>query len=123
MRDPRMAGIPLILETPPPNKATGLTSTEPHDKLEIELLYRIQAMEDEEWEEKKAEIEGEWRKKRDSMMGEKKEKATKGGKKAKAKEAKEPKSKGKGKGKGKGKKGKEESEDDEDEGCDSCSED
>ena len=90
------------------NAAKGIASGELVlcDK-EIDLLYRIQAMEDEEFETKKEEMTREWRATRDGLYP------------PKAKVEKGDKAKGKGKGKGKGKKGKKGSEEDED-GCDSC---
>lgn len=64
VRDPRMAGIPIVLETP----------SGPEDKVvseiwgkEVALLYEIQGVPDSEWESKKGEIEARWRKERDGI--------------------------------------------------------
>lgn len=91
MRDPLMAGIPLILETPASANALEVGELSLWTK-EIQLLYEIQGVEDNEWETKKVEIEARWRAERDKMNPPKE-------KKVKAK--KEPAAKGKGKGKGK----------------------
>jgi AP endonuclease-1 len=83
MRDPLMAGIPLVLETPAadnPLESGELAIW----KKEIELLYRIQAMGDEEWAAGEEGVREAWRKVRDEMNP-----------------PKERKPKGKGKGKGK----------------------
>ncbi|WVQ83456.1 hypothetical protein IAT38_005597 [Cryptococcus sp. DSM 104549] len=94
MRDPLMSGIPLVLETP------GAESPIASEHLaiwtrEIALLYEIQAIEDDEWEAKKDEIEKRWRAERNRLSP--------------------PKEKKKAAPKAKGKKGKkeEESEDEE----------
>lgn len=96
MRDPHLAGLPLILETPVPDPVQGMANAELRvcDK-EIELLYRIQGIDDEAWEKEKDAIAAEWRQVRDGLNPPKEKKA----------------------GKGKGKKGKdaEEDEDEEDE--------
>ncbi|WVQ94566.1 hypothetical protein IAU59_001646 [Kwoniella sp. CBS 9459] len=109
MRDPLMAGIPLVLETPAPEKALEVGDLAIWTR-EIKLLYEIQGIEDEEWEKRKDEIENRWRKERDSINPPK-EKAPRGSKAA-------PKAKATGKAKpaAKGKKGKkdETSEDEED---------
>ncbi|WRT65362.1 uncharacterized protein IL334_002305 [Kwoniella shivajii] len=97
MRDPLMSGIPLVLETPAPEKALEVGDLAIWMK-EIKLLYEIQAMDDKDWILKKVEIEDRWRKERDSINPPK-EKAPKG------KAASKNKKKGK----------KEESEDDDDE--------
>ncbi|WWC68894.1 uncharacterized protein I206_102830 [Kwoniella pini CBS 10737] len=66
MRDPLMSGIPLVLETPAPEKALE-TGDFAIWMREIKLLYEIQGIEDEEWSNKKDEIEQRWRKERDSI--------------------------------------------------------
>jgi AP endonuclease-1 len=93
MRDPLMAGIPICLETPAADKPleVGELAVWKH---EIELLYRIQRIEDEEWAKEEQGITEEWRKVRDVMNPPKEKKA--------------PGGKGKGK---KGKKGESEEED------------
>lgn len=85
MRDPRMAGIPMVLETP--SGPEDVVVSEIWGK-EIALLYEIQGVEDAEWEEKKGEIEARWRKERDAIAPpkEKKKPAAKGGKKKAKKE-------------------------------------
>lgn len=88
-----MAGIPICLETPAADKPleVGELAVWKH---EIELLYRIQRIEDDEWAKQEEGIVDEWRKVRDVMNP--------------------PKEKVKAGPKGKGKKGKkEESEEDE----------
>ncbi|BEJ12568.1 hypothetical protein CspHIS471_0210280 [Cutaneotrichosporon sp. HIS471] len=64
VRDPRMAGIPMALETPS-GPEDGVMS-EIWAK-EVALLYEIQAVPDTEWEERKVEIEARWRKERDAI--------------------------------------------------------
>ncbi|WWC59885.1 uncharacterized protein I303_102447 [Kwoniella dejecticola CBS 10117] len=66
MRDPLMAGIPLVLETPAPEKALE-TGDFAIWMREIKLLYEIQGIDDEEWKTRKDEIEERWRKERDSI--------------------------------------------------------
>lgn len=90
-----MSGIPLILETPAADNPLDVGELAIWKK-EIALLYRIQAIGDEEWEKEKEGIVDEWRKERDVMNPPKEKKEKKG----KA---------------GKGKKGKKGDEDDEDE--------
>lgn len=67
MRDPRMQNIPIVLETPSPLP----TKTEAGDLAiwakEIEMLYEIQGIEDDEWEERKEGIVGRWREERDLL--------------------------------------------------------
>ncbi|OWZ26215.1 AP endonuclease 1 [Cryptococcus neoformans A2-102-5] len=79
MRDPLMAGIPLVLETPAPDAPTPAEHLSIWTK-EIALLYEIQEIEDDEWEVKKGEIEKRWRKERDAINPpkEKKKPAAKG---------------------------------------------
>lgn len=79
MRDPLMAGIPLVLETPAPDAPTPAEHLSIWTK-EIALLYEIQEIEDDEWEVKKEEIEKRWRKERDAINPpkEKKKPAAKG---------------------------------------------
>jgi AP endonuclease-1 len=88
VRDPVMAGIPMVLETPsgPP----GAVENGDLDiwAREIKLLYEIQGIPDDQWEEKKGEVEARWRKERDAIMPPKEAKAKKaapkkGGKKKK----------------------------------------
>lgn len=88
MRDPLMAGIPLVLETPAPDSSIPAEHLSIWTK-EIALLYEIQAIEDEEWEVKKGEIEERWRKERDAINPpkEKKKKPIARGKTKKAKKA------------------------------------
>lgn len=113
MRDPRMQAIPLILETPAPEKPLEVSELAIWTK-EIELLYRIQKISDEEWTpEREKQVTEEWRVVRDELLPPKDKKPAKGKKaepKAAAKKAK------------KGKKAKDES-DEEEEGCESCSDD
>lgn len=104
MRDPLMAGIPLILETPASGNPLEAGELSLWTK-EIQLLYEIQGIEDEEWETKKVEIEARWRAERDKLNPPKE-------KKVKAK--KETVAKGKAKGKAKK---------DDDEACESHDED
>jgi AP endonuclease 1 len=89
MRDPLMAGIPLILETPASGNALEVGELSLWTR-EIQLLYEIQGVEDADWDTKKVEIEARWRAERDKMNPPKE-------KKVKAK--KEPAAKGKAKGK------------------------
>lgn len=90
MRDPHFAGIPIVLETPAPEPSKGITNAElgVWDK-EIELLYRIQGIEDAEWETAKDQIAAEWRKTRDSLNPPKEKKAPAGGKGKKGKKGKQ----------------------------------
>ena len=96
MRDPLMSGIPLILETPAPEKALEFGDLALWAR-EIKLLYEIQGIEDDEWLTKEAEIEKRWRKERDILNPPKppKEKKPKG-EKTQAKKENKAKSKGKG---------------------------
>ncbi|WWD08750.1 hypothetical protein V865_006863 [Kwoniella europaea PYCC6329] len=66
MRDPLMSGIPLVLETPAPEKALEVGDLAIWMR-EIKLLYEIQGIDDEQWEVKKDEIEARWRQERDSI--------------------------------------------------------
>ncbi|WVF67057.1 hypothetical protein IAT40_001801 [Kwoniella sp. CBS 6097] len=95
MRDPLMAGIPLVLETPAPEKALEVGDLAIWMR-EIKLLYEIQGIEDVEWEKRKDEIEERWRKERDSINPPK-EKGPKGKVGAKATAKAKPTAKGKGK--------------------------
>ena len=83
MRDPLMNGIPLILETPAssgnPLEAGELSLW----TKEIALLYEIQAIPDDQWEEKKVEIEERWRAERDLLNPPKEKKAKKSAAKGK----------------------------------------
>ncbi|WVW79866.1 hypothetical protein I302_101836 [Kwoniella bestiolae CBS 10118] len=97
MRDPLMSGIPLILETPAPEKALEVGDLAIWMR-EIKLLYEIQGISDEDWKVKKDEIEARWRKERDGINPPKEK-----GPKAKGKATPAPRGKKKGK--------KEESED------------
>ena len=87
MRDPLMAGIPLILETPAANNPLEVGELSLWTK-EIHMLYEIQAIEDDEWETKQVEIEARWRAERDELNPPKEKKV---------KEKKTPAVKGKGK--------------------------
>jgi AP endonuclease-1 len=84
MLDPLMSGIPLILETPAAENPLEVGELAIWVK-EIALLYKIQAIPDEEWTEKEEGIREEWRKVRDVMNPpkEKKPAAKKGKGKAK----------------------------------------
>lgn len=98
VRNPHFAGIPLILETPLPEPSKGTPNAELSIcAKEIEMLYRIQAIEDEDWESQKDTIEAEFRALRDKLNPPK-EKRPPAGKKGK-----------------KGKKDEEEDEDEDDE--------
>lgn len=66
MRDPLMSGIPLILETPAPEKALELSDLAIWAR-EIKLLYEIQGIGDDEWVVKEGEIERRWREVRDLL--------------------------------------------------------
>ncbi|ODN77018.1 hypothetical protein L202_05564 [Cryptococcus amylolentus CBS 6039] len=94
MRDPLMAGIPIVLETPAPDGPTPSDHVSIWSK-EIAMLYEIQAIPDDEWDTKKVEIEARWRKERDAINPpkEKKKPAPKGkakkGKKAESEEDEE----------------------------------
>jgi AP endonuclease-1 len=66
MRDPRLATIPLILETPATEKPLEVGELAVWTK-EIKLLYEIQAIGDEEWPVKLPEIEARWRGERDTL--------------------------------------------------------
>lgn len=79
MRDGRMQGIPMVLETP-----SGDGDEMEVWKEEIALLYEIQKVEDGDWEEKKGEIAARWRKRR-SEIAPAKVKAVKGKAKGKRK--------------------------------------
>jgi AP endonuclease-1 len=87
MRDPLMAGIPLILETPAANNPLEVGELCLWMK-EIHLLYEIQAIEDDEWDTKQVEIEARWRAERDKLNPPKEKKV---------KEKKAPAAKGKAK--------------------------
>jgi AP endonuclease-1 len=89
MRNPHFAGIPLILETPLPEPTKGTPNAELSvcDK-EIELLYRIQAIEDDEWEKQKDQIAAEWRVIRDKLNPPKEKAPGPAGKKSKGKKSK-----------------------------------
>ena len=78
MQDPRLSGIPLILETPAAGYALEAGELAIWTK-EIQLLYEIQAIPDTEWETKKVEIENRWGAERDTLNSPK-EKKGKGGK-------------------------------------------
>ena len=95
MRDPLMAGIPICLETPAADKPLEVGELAIWKK-EIELLYRIQRIEDDAWAQEEKGITDEWRKVRDVMNPPKEKKAAVG------------------KGKPKGKKGKKDDSDEED---------
>jgi AP endonuclease-1 len=87
MRDPLMAGIPLVLETPANEKALEAGELSLWTK-EIKMLYEIQGINDDEWPAKRIEIEARWRIERDKLNPPKiKEKGPKG-KKGKGKKAK-----------------------------------
>ncbi|KAL1412874.1 DNA-(apurinic or apyrimidinic site) lyase [Vanrija albida] len=81
MRDPLMAGIPLILETPSGAGGGGETGDLSVWTKEIALLYEIQGVPDDEWAEKSVEIEKRWRKERDALNPPKDKKGPKKGKK------------------------------------------
>ena len=85
MRDPLMAGIPICLETPAADKPleVGELAIWKH---EIELLYRIQRIEDDEWAKEEQSITEEWNKLRDQMNPPKEKKPAAG--KGKVKKAK-----------------------------------
>jgi AP endonuclease-1 len=104
MRDPLMSGIPLILETPAPEKALELSDLAIWAR-EIKLLYEIQGIGDDEWVVKEGEIERRWREVRDLLNPPKPPKE----KKVKEKE------KGGGEVKAKAKKGKKTEEEEEEE--------
>ncbi|WWC87604.1 uncharacterized protein L201_002494 [Kwoniella dendrophila CBS 6074] len=89
MRDPVMSGIPIVLETPAPEKALEVGDLAIWMR-EIKLLYEIQGINDQDWETKKDEIEERWRKERDSINPPKEK-----GPKGKAKPAPKGKKKGK----------------------------
>lgn len=77
-----MAGIPLVLETPAADNPLDVGELAIWMK-EIELLYRIQSIEDEDWAKEEEGIRESWRIVRDKMNPPK-EKAVKGkGKKGK----------------------------------------
>ena len=78
MRDPHFAGVPIILETPLPEASKAPNSELCLCDKEIELLYRIQAIEDAEWEVQKDQITAEWRAERDKLSPPKEKKAPKG---------------------------------------------
>jgi AP endonuclease-1 len=86
MRDPGMVGIPMVLETP--SGPAGAVEAGELDiwSREIKLLYEIQGVPDEEWDEKKSVIEARWRSERDAIdppKDKKKAVPKKGGKKKK----------------------------------------
>lgn len=66
MRDSRLQGIPLVLETPAPDNALEYGQLAIWTR-EIKLLYDIQRMEDAEWEKREGEIVEAWRKERDEI--------------------------------------------------------
>lgn len=108
MRDPFMSGIPLILETPAPEKPLEFSDLAIWAR-EIKLLYEIQEVGDDEWVEKEVEITKRWREERDRLNPLKPPKEKKGKeKKGKEKKVKEKKEKDEGKTGKKGKKGKKE---------------
>ena len=83
-----MSGIPIVLETP----ATVGNPLEVGElciwQREIELLYKIQKMDQETWSREKETVEKEWREERDTLsppkpVKEKKAKAKPKGKKGK----------------------------------------
>lgn len=87
MRDPHFAGIPLVLETPVPTGSPGRPNAELQiNEKEIELLYRIQAIEDDVWEKEKDQISADWRKLRDELDPPKEKKAPKAKKGKKGKQ-------------------------------------
>ena len=89
VRDPHFTGIPLILETPLPEPVKGTPNAELSIcAKEIEMLYRIQAIEDEDWDAQKDGITAEFRALRDKLNPpkEKKPAAGKKGKKGKKEE-------------------------------------
>jgi AP endonuclease-1 len=86
VRDPRMAGIPMVLETPS-GPEDGVVS-EIWGK-EVALLYEIQGVPDSEWETKKGEIEARWRKERDAISPPKAKPVKKTASKAKGKKKKD----------------------------------
>ena len=78
-----MSGIPLILETPAAENPLEVGELAIWVK-EIGLLYRIQAIPDDEWAEQEEGIREDWRKVRDLMNPPKEKKpAAKKGKKGK----------------------------------------
>ncbi|TXT05647.1 uncharacterized protein COLE_06967 [Cutaneotrichosporon oleaginosum] len=85
VRDPRMAGIPMVLETPS-GPEDGVMS-EIWAK-EVALFYEIQGVSDGEWESKKVEIETRWRKERDAISPPKAKPAKKTPSKAKGRSKK-----------------------------------
>ncbi|ORY31935.1 xylose isomerase-like protein [Naematelia encephala] len=115
MRDPLFSGIPLVLETPAPEKALESGELSVWTS-EIKLLYEIQGINDEEWVTREGEIEKRWRAERDKLNPPK-EKKVKGKKSDEDGNGKKGKGGGGG-GRGKGKKVKKE-EDDEESGCES----
>ncbi|WVN87216.1 uncharacterized protein L203_102393 [Cryptococcus depauperatus CBS 7841] len=74
MRDPLMAGIPIVLETPAADGPTAKEHVSIWSK-EISLLYEIQGLDDAEWELRREEIEMRWRKERDTINPPKEKKA------------------------------------------------
>ena len=66
MRDPLVSGIPLILETPAPEKALEFSDLAIWAR-EIKLLYEIQAISDADWVRTEGEIEKRWRVERDLL--------------------------------------------------------
>jgi len=80
-----MAGIPLILETPAASNPLEVGELSLWTK-EIQMLYEIQAIEDDEWEKKQVEIEARWRAERDKLNPPKEKKVKE--KKVKAKKGK-----------------------------------
>lgn len=85
VRDPRMTGIPMVLETPSGPEDPVVS---PVWVKEVALLYEIQSVPEEEWESKKMEIEARWRKERDELAPPKTKEVKKTASKAKGKKAK-----------------------------------
>ncbi|KAL7418975.1 DNA-(apurinic or apyrimidinic site) lyase [Cryptotrichosporon argae] len=109
VRDPRVLGLPLILETPNGDAGDEHLAASIWTK-EVALLHEIQGINDDAWADKQPEIAARWRAERDRLDPPKPEKVKK-----EPKGKKEKKDKG-GKAKAKGKKAKkEESEGEEEE--------
>ncbi|EIW67850.1 hypothetical protein TREMEDRAFT_33014 [Tremella mesenterica DSM 1558] len=89
MRDQRLQNIPMVLETPAPEKALEAGNLAIWTK-EIQLLYEIQGISDDEWVNKEEEIMVRWRKERDEINPPK-EKPPKGAKAPKGKKGKKDK--------------------------------
>ena len=87
MRDPLMSGIPLILETPAPDKALEFGDLAIWVR-EIRLLYEIQEIGDDEWVAREGDIKLRWKEERDLLnppKPPKEKKVKKGGQGKKAK--------------------------------------